>query len=121
MWVCMCMCVVCESVRVWGRVCVRGGCGGWGGCVHAHVTTTYMFCLVLSLQPSGSAVCVYSASRSSGSVVNNGLYDIFTRQFVGGVDNNVVSVSALCPCVPCQGVWNHCTVRPHLSTRIRSG
>ena len=68
------------------------GCGC--GCVHAHVTTTYMFCLVLSLQPSGSAVCVYSASRSSGSVVNNGLYDIFTRQFVGEVDNNGLTVSA---------------------------
>ena len=99
---------------VWVSVCVCV-------CVCAHVTSMYIFYLILSLQPSGSAVCVYSASRSSGSVVNNGLYDIFTRQFVGGVDNNVVSVSALCPWVPCSVVWNHCTVRPHLSTHICSG
>ena len=82
---------MCVGVGEGEVVCV---CVCVCGCVCVHVTTTYMFCLVLSLQPSGSAVCVYSASRSSGSVVNNGLYDIFTRQFVGEVDNNGLTVSA---------------------------
>ena len=37
-------------------------------------------------------MCIYRASRTRGNNGNNGVYDIFTRQFVGG-NNDGLTVS----------------------------
>ena len=51
-----------------------------------------------SFGPAGSAVCIYPAERTVASGTgsqnnNNGLYDIFLRQYLGGTHNRNYNVS----------------------------
>ena len=59
-----------------------------------------------SFGPTGSAVCIYPAERTVASGTgsqnnNNGLYDIFLRQYLGGTHNRNYNVSQTCGTIIC--------------------